>query len=66
MANIVILLAAIAAYYVIKSLCDGVRIMRYHDLQARRSCMTLTELREDLDRQYYAQNMRETYDRNEL
>ena len=66
MANIVILLAAIAAYYVIKSLCNGVRIMRYHELQARRSCMSLQELREDLNRQYYAQNMKETYDRNEL
>ena len=66
MTNIVILLTAIAAYYVIKSLCDGVRIMRYHELQARRSCMSLQELRDDLNRQYYAQDMKETYDRNEL
>jgi hypothetical protein len=66
MTNILITLTAIAAYYIIKSLCDGVRIMRYHELQARRSQMNLTELREDLDRQYYAQNMKETYDRKEL
>ena len=66
MTNIVILLTAIAAYYVIKSLCNGVRIMRYHELQARRSCMSLQELRDDLNRQYYAQTMREMYDRSEL
>ena len=63
---IVILLTAIAAYCVITSLLDAIRIMRYHELQARRSQMSLTELREDLNRQYYAQNMRETYDRNKL
>ena len=66
MTNIVILLAAIAAYLILRSILDAIRIMRYHELQARRSCMSLQELREDLNRQYYAQNMKETYDRNEL
>jgi hypothetical protein len=57
MTNIVILLTAIAAILAIRSMCDAVRVMRYEELKAKRSCMTLQELREDFDRQYYSQNI---------
>jgi hypothetical protein len=63
MTSIIIILTAIAAFLMLRSLLDAIRTMQYHQLQARRSCMTLAELREDLNRQYYSQNMKEAYER---
>jgi hypothetical protein len=63
MTNILITLIAIAAFLVIRAMCDAVRFMQYHLLKAKRDRMSLQELREDLDRQYYSQNMKEIYGR---
>jgi hypothetical protein len=54
-------LSTIAFILAIKEICDFVRSLRYHELKAKRDRMSLTELREDLDRQYYSQIMREKY-----
>lgn len=35
MTNILIITTAIAAYLAIRAMCDAVRIMRYHQTQAR-------------------------------
>lgn len=63
MTNIPITLTAIAAFLAIRAMCDAVRVMRYEELKAKRDRMSLQELREDLDRQYYSQNMKEIYGR---
>lgn len=55
------ILTTIALLTILRRACDYIRALRYEELRTKRDQMTLPELREDLDRQYYSQIMREMY-----
>ena len=63
MTNILIIITPIAAFLAIRAMCDAVRVMRYEELKAKHSRMTLLEKREELEKQYVTQCMREIYER---
>jgi hypothetical protein len=63
MINILIITTAIAAFLTIRAMCDAVKAMRYEELKAKHSRMTLLEMREELEKQYVTQCMREIYER---
>lgn len=49
------------SYWLMRSFVISMQAYKYEQLRRKRQQMTLIELREDLDRQYYGQLMREIY-----
>ena len=49
------------SYWLMRSFVISMQAYKYEQLRRKRQQMTLIELREDLNRQYYGQIMREIY-----
>lgn len=58
---VIFVTTTLLSYWLMRSFVISMQAYKYEQLRRKRQQMTLTELREDLNRQYYGQLMREIY-----
>jgi len=58
---VIFVTTTLLSYWLMRSFVISMQAYKYEQLRRKRQQMTLIELREDLNRQYYGQLMREIY-----